>query len=103
MRKGGTDHTVSEQNQALNSDSLVPKSMCLIAGPYVCGTGKGMGGWGDYLIRLHPTALPTVCLMQFYKVKQLQPEWVAIPLSRGSSQPRDRTQVSHIAGGFFTS
>ena len=23
--------------------------------------------------------------------------------SRGSSQPRDRTQVSHIAGGFFTS
>ena len=28
--------------------------------------------------------------------------WVAIPSSRGSSQPRDRTQVSHIAGGFFT-
>ena len=30
-------------------------------------------------------------------------EWVAFPFSRGSSQPRDRTQVSHIAGGFFTS
>ena len=30
-------------------------------------------------------------------------EWVAIPFSRGSSQPRDRTQVSCIAGGFFTS
>ena len=30
-------------------------------------------------------------------------EWVAIPFSRGSSQPRDRTQGSHIAGGFFTS
>ena len=29
-------------------------------------------------------------------------EWVAIPSSRGSSQPRDQTQVSHIAGGFFT-
>ena len=29
-------------------------------------------------------------------------EWVALPFSRGSSQPRDRTQVSHIAGGFFT-
>ena len=29
-------------------------------------------------------------------------EWVAIPFSRGSSQPRDQTQVSHIAGGFFT-
>ena len=30
-------------------------------------------------------------------------EWVAIPFSRGSSQPRDRTPVPHIAGGFFTS
>ena len=24
-----------------------------------------------------------------------------MPSSRGSSQPRDQTQVSHIAGGFF--
>ena len=30
-------------------------------------------------------------------------EWVAIPFPRGSSQPRDQTQVSHIAGGYFTS
>ena len=30
-------------------------------------------------------------------------EWVAFPSSRGSSQPRNQTQVSHIAGGFFTS
>ena len=30
-------------------------------------------------------------------------EWVAFPFSGGSSQPRDWTQVSHIAGGFFTS
>ena len=30
-------------------------------------------------------------------------EWVAIPFSRGSSWPRDRTQVSCIVGGFFTS
>ena len=29
-------------------------------------------------------------------------EWVAIPFSRGSSQPRDWAQVSGIAGGFFT-
>ena len=28
-------------------------------------------------------------------------EWVAFPCSRGSSQPRDQTQVSCIAGGFF--
>ena len=30
-------------------------------------------------------------------------EWVAFPFSRGSSQPGDQTQVSHIAGRFFTS
>ena len=30
-------------------------------------------------------------------------EWVAFPFSRGSSQPRDGSQVSHIAGGSFTS
>ena len=30
-------------------------------------------------------------------------EWLAFPFSRGSSQPRDRTEVSCIAGGFFTS
>ena len=30
-------------------------------------------------------------------------EWVAFPFSRGSSQPKDRTQISRIAGRFFTS
>ena len=29
-------------------------------------------------------------------------EWVAMPSSKGSSQPRDRTQISRIAGRFFT-
>ena len=28
-------------------------------------------------------------------------EWVAMPSSRGSSPPREQTQVSHIAGRFF--
>ena len=30
-------------------------------------------------------------------------EWVAFPFSRGSSKPRDQTQVSCIIGGCFTS
>ena len=30
-------------------------------------------------------------------------EWVASPFCRGSSQPRDQTQLSCIAGRFFTS
>ena len=29
-------------------------------------------------------------------------EWVAISFSKGSSQPRDGTRVSHIAGRCFT-
>ena len=29
-------------------------------------------------------------------------EWVAISFSRRSSQPKDRTQVSYVAGRFFT-
>ena len=29
-------------------------------------------------------------------------KWIALPSSRGSSQPRDQTQVSHIAGRLFT-
>ena len=30
-------------------------------------------------------------------------EWVTLPFSRGSSQLRDRTQVSCIVGGLFNS
>ena len=30
-------------------------------------------------------------------------QWVAFPFSRGSSQHKDRTHVSQIAGRFFTS
>ena len=29
-------------------------------------------------------------------------EWIAISFSKGSSQPRDQTQVSHIAARRFT-
>ena len=30
-------------------------------------------------------------------------DWVSYPFSRGPSQPRNRTRVSCVAGGFFTS
>ena len=50
---------------------------------------------------------PTLCEPMDYTVHGILQarilEWVAFPFSRGSSQPRDQTQVSHIAGGFFTS
>ena len=48
---------------------------------------------------------PTLCDFMDYTVHGILQarilEWVAFPFSRRSSQPRNRTQVSHIAGGFF--
>ena len=50
---------------------------------------------------------PTLCDPLDYTVQGILQarilEWVAVSFSTGSSQPRDQTQVSHIAGGFFTS
>ena len=50
---------------------------------------------------------PTLCDPMYYTVHGILQarilEWVAFPFSRGSSQPRNWTQVSHIASGFFTS
>ena len=49
----------------------------------------------------------TLCNPMDYSVHRILQarilEWVAFPFSRGSSQPRDQTQVSRIAGGYFTS
>ena len=52
-------------------------------------------------------------MLQFMGSQRVRHNWAtelnwtelnwAIPFCRGSSQPRDLTQVSHIAGGFFTS
>ena len=49
---------------------------------------------------------PTLCDPMDYTVHGILQavivEWVAVPFSRESSQPRDRTQVPCIAGRFFT-
>ena len=44
---------------------------------------------------------PTDCTVHVILQARI-PEWVAVPFSRGSSQRRDQTQVSLIAGRFFT-
>ena len=50
---------------------------------------------------------PTLCNPMDYTVHGIFQarvlEWVAFPFSMGSSQPRDWTQVSRVAGRFFTS
>ena len=63
---------------------------------------------GTHKVKVKVTQLcPTLFDPMVYAVYGiLQPrilEWVTCPFSRGSSQPRDRTQDSGIAGGFFMS
>ena len=55
----------------------------------------------SYLILCDPTdySLPGSSVHRILQAGVL--EWVAIPLVRGSSQPRDRIQVSCIAGRVF--
>ena len=54
-----------------------------------------------------PQSCPTLCDPMDYTVRGILQarilECVAFPSSRGSSQPRDQTQASCIAGRFFTS
>ena len=66
----------------------------------------------DYLILMKmkekvAQLCPTLCDPMDYTVHLILQarilEWVVVPFSRGSSQPRDQTQVSCIAGEFFTS
>ena len=45
-------------------------------------------------------SLPGSSLLGILQARAL--EWVAIPFFRGFSQPRDRTQLSCIAGRFIT-
>ena len=60
--------------------------------------------WGEVKVA---QSCPTLCDPMDYTVHEILQartlEWVVFPFSRGSSQPRDWTQVSHIAGRFFTS
>ena len=49
----------------------------------------------------------TLCHLVDYRVHGILQagilEWIAFPFPRGSSHPRDQTQVSRIAGRFITS
>ena len=62
--------------------------------------------WVSKWVKVTQTC-PTLCDPMDYTLRGILQarilEWVAFPFSRGSSQPRSWTQVSHIAGGFFTS
>ena len=67
----------------------------------------------DLSLTIHVQAKVTSCVWLFetpwtvYTVHRILQdrilEWVAFPFSWGSSQPRDQTQVSNVAGRFFAS
>ena len=72
----------------------------------VTGTVTGQGHSGIVKVKVAQSCL-TLCDPINYTVHGILQarilEWETVSSSRGSSQPRDRTQVSHIAGRFFTS
>ena len=94
--------------QGRNRDADVEKNVWIPRG----------GGWvelGDWDWYIHTVLICLICLTICHRVDCSLPvssvhgisqarilEWVAMPSSRGSSQPRDWTQVSCIAGRFFT-
>ena len=89
------------------SESEVAQSCPILSDPMDCSLpGSSVHGifqarvpeWG--VIAFSPMDLPDSSVHGILQARIL--EWVAIPSSRGSSQPSDWTQVSHIAGGFFT-
>ena len=59
------------------------------------------------LVKVKSQSCPTVCDLMDHTVHGILQarilEWVAFPFFRESFEPRDRIQVSRIAGGFFTS
>ena len=63
--------------------------------------------WFTLSINIIAQSCPALCESMDYTVHRILQarilEWVAIPFLRGSSQPRNWTQVSHIASRFFTS
>ena len=90
IRKGATNDTSKYMNEA--------KVESIFLNPYV--------GWkvkvAHSLSLFAAHGLFTDCGL--YGILQARIlEWVGVPFSRGSSQPRDQTQVSCIAGGFLIS
>ena len=96
------------ESRSVMSDSLRPYG--LYRPRNSPGQNTGVGESESEVAQLCPTlcdpmdySLPGSSVHGIFQARLL--EWVAIafPFSRGSSQPRDRIQVSRIAGGFFTS
>ena len=96
------------QNTGVGSLSLLQgSSQPRIQTGVPCIVGGFFINWAIKLKVKVAQSCPTLCDPMDHTVNEILQarilEWIAFPFSRGSSQPRDRTQVSHIAGRFFTS
>ena len=87
-----------------DKERIIPPWGMRVGGPWRRGLSPS---WNEMLVAQF---CPTLCSIMDYsppgssvhRVLQARIlEWAAIPLSRGSSRPRDRTQVFPIAGRFF--
>ena len=115
MKKKKKKKIKKKENRTASCEK--PNRKRLESGPAHAGVGKlpcrvcVCGSWaenGVYICKVKAAqSCPTLCNTMDYTVHGIfqarMLEWVGFPFSRGSSQPRDQTQVSGIAGGFFTS
>ena len=96
------------------SDSLRPHGLYSLPGSSVHGDspGKNIGAdccallQGIFPTQVSNPSLPHCGWILYHLSHEGSPrilEWVAYPFFSGSSQPRNWTRVSCIAGGFFTS
>ena len=107
MRKKFTNYLQSlseERREGILSNSFYEASISLVAKPDKNITRKDkykmislMRVAQSYLTLCNPTNYTVHGILQARIL-----EWVAFPFSRRSSQLKDQTQVSRIAGGFFT-
>ena len=78
------------------SHTLPHTGICLRNNEAVCVRAKSLRS------RLTPWTVAHQAPLSMGFSRQRMLEWVAMPSCRRSSQPRDWTRVSCIAGGFFT-
>ena len=65
------------------------------------GLGRSLGEGNSYPLQYSCLENSMICIVHGILQAGIL-EWVGMPSFRGSSQPRDQTQVSHTAGGFLT-
>ena len=86
---------------AVAARSVGKESACNAGDPgSIPGSGRCPGEGNGYPLQYFGLENSMDCIVRGILQARIL-EWVAFPLSSKSSQPRNRTRVSCIAGGFF--